>query len=330
MCKYSLKRRMGRPRKRRRKKDDGDQSATVPEVDGQLPVTSEHGRPMNFLGTPTWHMPDLETCSEVDDFSHSNTFANVFDPQDQSLFNQMDHASYGLLLNQSMIPSFTEEMPCAINPPTTEPYQAITDISCSCLANMYLSVTNVQSSSHMGFPFALGPLRAGMITADKLVNCDRCTNELSLVQQNILLLNALLSALAAGFDKLLQSINAEASRAQNENVKKSIRMGDTSVQNAHLHTGSLDCPGAFYVELDAQEWSSVAKRVVSKEIFEDLGTLTLENLLTTLETRQKEWHKYPPPGLAGLMETHTPMNEDDYTCLRLTTEVRRMISRFPL
>lgn len=302
----------------------------VSESDGQLPLTTEHARPMDFLGTPTWYMPDLETCSEVDDFSHSNPFANVFNPEDQSLFNQMEQASYGLPPNQSVIQRFTEEMPYATNPPTMEPCQITTDISCSCFADMYLSVTSVQSSSHLGFPFALGPLRAGMITANKLVNCDRCANEVSSVQQNILLLNALLSALASGFDKLLRSINAEASRAQNENAKKSIRMGDTSVQNAHLHTGSFGCPGAFYVELDAQEWSSVAKRVVSKEIFEGLGTLTLENLLTTLENRQKEWHKYPPPGLAGVMEIHPCLHEDDYTCLRLTKEVRRMISRFPL
>lgn len=321
---------MGRPRKRRREEIDENQSAKAHELYEQLPITNELARPMDLRGTSTWHMPDLSRCSDVDDFSHDVSFPNTIEVEDLSLFNQTEILKYGLTNKQLPIASFPDEMPCDINSPAEEPCLATTDISCSCLANIYLSITNVQSSSHMGFPFALGPLRAGLITADKLLACDRCTNELSSVQQNILLLNALLSAIAAGFDKLLRSINAEASRAQNENAKKKVCMGDTSVQNIHLHTGSPDCPGAFFVELDAQEWSNVAKRVVRKEIFDDHGTLTLEKLLSNLENRQREWHQYPPPDLVDIIGIHTPMNEDDYTCLRLTKEVRRMILRFPL
>ncbi|KAK5012131.1 hypothetical protein LTR60_004542, partial [Cryomyces antarcticus] len=75
--------------------------------------------------------------------------------------------------------------------------------------------------------------------------------------------------IAEQFSKLLQAMEAEDVTDEATSRTKRFQMGDVTAETFHLHAGEVGCPGAFSLELEAQEWRRLAKKVVKAEV---LGT----------------------------------------------------------
>ncbi|KAI9752306.1 MAG: hypothetical protein M1835_001108 [Candelina submexicana] len=129
---------------------------------------------------------------------------------------------------------------------------------------------------------------------------------------------------------MLQSIDREAAALSGEGGKKKFRMGDMSDSTAGMHTGTLDCPMAFEVELTASEWRTMAKKVVLNDLRGPDGNGGLMALLSSMEERQKERHRSQSRYEDGsevackLMRQVAPPN-GDYTCLRIMDHARKVI-----
>ena len=143
-------------------------------------------------------------------------------------------------------------------------------------------------------------------------------------RQNFMLMNTILTAVATGFEKVFQNIRTEAVLAESTGRKKEFRMGENSPEMAGHHTGTSDCPVAFEVELDPQEWRILAVRAVSNDIYDKGdGRQTLESLITGMEKRQRRWHDIVGHG-------HQDSTcEGDMTCFRLIRQIRMMIDGYP-
>jgi hypothetical protein len=85
-----------------------------------------------------------------------------------------------------------------------------------------------------------------------MIHCTKCPTETFGAIQNMQALNALLSAIAERFHKVLAGIDDEAVRLEQTQGKKAFRVGDNSPENMHLHTGTLNCPMGYDLNLDAQ------------------------------------------------------------------------------
>ena len=133
----------------------------------------------------------------------------------------------------------------------------------------------------------------------------------------------LLSALACGFDTILQEVDKEAARLTDIGQKKSFKMGDANLEMAHLHTGGPDCPMNFDVELEATEWRKLAFRAIKAQIhgIRD-DQLTLEGTLARLEFRQRVWH-------SELDSQSIERHADDPQCTQLTRTIWKSLEDMP-
>ena len=107
-------------------------------------------------------------------------------------------------------------------------------------------------------------------------------------------------------------------------------MGDMSVETLHLHTGGLDCPMGFEIELAAEEWRKLAKKVIKTEVLgKGKAPNPLINLVEQMEQRQKKWHTvgdYTERGhMFGDCREAMPHNSREPVCLRMIGGVRMMI-----
>jgi hypothetical protein len=141
----------------------------------------------------------------------------------------------------------------------------------------------------------------------------------------------LLSAIAERYHRALATIDEEAEQLEKSGRKKDFRVGDMSVETLHLHTGDDNCPMGFHVELGAEEWKRLAKKVIKTEVLGKGSSRTpLIDVVEKMDERQNQWHT----------GTHVadPQREKifgrckgavqgggDVTCLRMVKQVRMMI-----
>ncbi len=69
-----------------------------------------------------------------------------------------------------------------------------------------------------------------------------------------------------------------------------LTVGDMSLVNAHRHTGTAECPMRFELEVEAEEWGRLVRRIVTKEVFD--GPKSLEGLVGGMEMRMDIWPDY--------------------------------------
>lgn len=94
------------------------------------------------------------------------------------------------------------------------------------------------------------------------------------------------------FNKVLLEVDAEASRLEQTNQKKSYRIGDNNPALFHLHTGNLDCPMGFNIDLEARDWKKLVKTALKTEVYGGgSNTRPLHDLLRESEVRQEKWHR---------------------------------------
>lgn len=182
-------------------------------------------------------------------------------------------------------------------------------------------------------PMALALLKTALSEAEQILKCSSCTTPHSPIaswRQNTLFMITLLSSIACLFEEILHGVDAEASALHTSNQKKTMRMGQLwSVDTAHLHTGTPNCPMAFSIELEALEWRSLAFRSIKHEINGvDEGRNTLQSLVTRLERRQQTAHD--GNGVIGQRASSVPLADNGAMCVQLTKSIWDTIQNLPV
>lgn len=196
---------------------------------------------------------------------------------------------------------------------------------------MYLAASNLETTLHAGFPVALVPIKAALTTGRAILLCTTCPMKLASSRQNVMLLLSLFGSIASGIQSLLMDIDAEVVRAGDAGDTKIFDSGDSSSANAHLHTGTPDCPGRMSLELEPEEWQVIVKRAVKKHAFKQKNdVLSLESLVDALEARQRAWHRglLPSHERDDLRNRAETAEEKDWQCLKFTQNIRWMMDQF--
>jgi hypothetical protein len=162
---------------------------------------------------------------------------------------------------------------------------------CTCLSKTYLTLTDLQSVQSFAFPQIIIPLRQAMSNLSDLIHCPTCPKDPFNAIQNIQSVVSLFKAIVERFNKVLFEVDAEAERLEAAGQKKPYRIGDNNPALYHLHTGTLDCPMGFNIELEARDWQRIVKTALKTEMNGGgSNPRPLLDLLQEAETRQQKWH----------------------------------------
>jgi hypothetical protein len=188
-----------------------------------------------------------------------------------------------------------------------------------------------------------------MSTAKTIICCEECPRHFITGVQNTQLLGALFIAIAERFSRVLENINEEAARAENEGERKRFRLTDLNGENGgHLHLGGAGCMAAFSLDLSPGEWRSMCKKVVRAEVVgpaeggegdcpgsdEHSHCPYFLGLTKQMEERQHRWHKMPlpedfPKGAMGMFpHGRDGGKKEEPLCLKLVGSSRTLVGSF--
>jgi hypothetical protein len=163
---------------------------------------------------------------------------------------------------------------------------------CSCLTTTYLTLSELQSVPSFSFPQVIVPLRKAMSAISDLIHCDLCPKEPFTAIQNVQSIVSLFKAVVERFNKVLIGVDNEASELESTGRKKPYRIGDNNPALFHLHTGTLDCPMGFNIELEAKDWRRIVKTALKTEVYGGgSNPRPLLDLVKESEGRQDRWHE---------------------------------------
>lgn len=199
------------------------------------------------------------------------------------------------------------------------------DAGCSCLSNLYSTLSSFQRLPSPSFPYSMGALARATIVARDALRCQQCPTVYATALQNLMSLCTLLPLIAHEYGKLLEHIDERAARG----ATMSFKMGENSLDQLHLHSGTLDCPMSFDIDLSAAEWRVMARRVVRQKVVRSSGAdPSVLGLLEELENRQRSWHA--KPRLAEFRHELSCMEQDcsvdeKHTCLQMVFRAKAAI-----
>jgi hypothetical protein len=163
---------------------------------------------------------------------------------------------------------------------------------CSCLTRTYLTLSELQSVTTFSFPQVIIPLRKAMSAISDLIHCDQCPKEPFSAIQNVQSIVSLFKAVVERFNKVLLAVDVEATELERTSQKKPYRIGDNNPALFHLHTGTLDCPMGFNIELEAKDWRRIVKTALKTEVYGGgSNPRPLLDLVRESEDRQQKWHE---------------------------------------
>jgi len=196
------------------------------------------------------------------------------------------------------------------------PPQSTGGPGCSCLASMYLSLASLQE-----FPSdvvaALRTVRSACATAAASIWCQKCGGPVLLDNptppieafQNVMLLGTILPIIANGYQKLLQMVDDETTKAESLGQTKTFRFFDyggmcgrqvVSDEKSCAETTRLASP----VEMPPQQWRTTVRALLRVDIYghEQPGFKHkgLKDLVTEMENRQRTRHKMLDAHFAAL------------------------------
>ncbi|KAI9670664.1 MAG: hypothetical protein M1831_005884 [Alyxoria varia] len=341
-CVYSPQRPMGRPRKRevehesRGTSSADNRNSTGPEDD--TPASGSDTAPEGTGALPL--TPNLRLAGGANSTSFDPFNAELemdFSGEQQGLGDMLSHQQNQQQLFQQY-PQGQQPNHSTSGQYSTSEYglQNSVNISassqeCACVSSVMTALQNLPSDNGYFFPISLKPLKLAMQIAQETLNCPQCPRHKSTYKTNFMLVNTILDRIASGFKSLLQSIHAEAAQAHALKQRKSFQMGEQVAETALYHTGGPECPMAWKVDLQPQEWRGLAYRAVQNEV-DDIGDgrTTLEALVTATESRQRVWHDHIAHNCSRDVGNQVQRpNEGDMTCFRLIGSIRRTIESFP-
>ncbi|KAF2706642.1 hypothetical protein K504DRAFT_384935 [Pleomassaria siparia CBS 279.74] len=340
-CIYSPQKQMGRPRKRRR--DQGslrnEQTRRNPSESISINVSAPQIGDFGMISPPA-----PIDFSEYRDFSGHYGLSDhhhvsvLHDDSDIANAYGHEHTQHNSSMNPMIDPSLWNAQP---NGTSNESGVALalmqqheTQTPCTCLSVMYLAISELQTMPTFAFPAVIMPLRRAMSTAATLLRCEKCPNEPFTAIQNVQSLTALLGALAERFHKVLDTVDDEAGRLERTGTKKLFRVSENNPATQHLHTGSVDCPMGFDIELESGDWKRLVKKAVKSEVIGGGANANpLISLVDMMEQRQHGWHmNHARMGhLDARIRMFGPQNVcdsrgNDASCLRMVAQVRSMVN----
>ncbi|KAL8707748.1 MAG: hypothetical protein Q9220_007268 [cf. Caloplaca sp. 1 TL-2023] len=200
------------------------------------------------------------------------------------------------------------------------------------LPSLYSMLISFQSLPPPSFPSSRGPLLKATDLARATVRCPLCPMTYSSALQNLMLLTTLLLLVADGYANLLKSVKEQAA----EGKMITYRVGDASLSSLHLHTGSFDCPMGFNVDLTAEEWVIMAKKVLKQDLYGASQSIDcLVGVVEELEQRQHIWHLLQPFD-TNCTNAGCPVQQSQDShghgslCLSLVRQIRKAIEALEL
>ncbi|KAI9710903.1 MAG: hypothetical protein M1820_002338 [Bogoriella megaspora] len=335
-CVYSPKRQMGRPKKRQRQEEA---EAEAQDAQADLDATSQNfimDQTATSQSSENWYaQPVAPTTAPfpglgftlLDDGSTEHAPFMPFTEFDPSLNSALNSNIDPSLELSSLSNNGQSPQTSSTNRPRSLALTGL-DTQCACLPNIYLMLSELRNFDGCSFPLPLPSIRKAMYTANESLACDTCPKDFSTANQNLHLTCALLATVANGFRRLLQDIDREAEIADAAGVKKAFRIGEMNYQNMHLHTGTLDCPLGFNIELSAPEWRSLARKAVRATYDGNQGAKGLMTIVRDLETRQRKWHlSGDVPHIAPLQHHSKNSNHEceEPICVQMVSHTRRVI-----
>jgi len=202
-----------------------------------------------------------------------------------------------------------------------------TTTTCGCLSGLYLSLSSLQSLSAFGFPVTLPPIRLACNTAYDVLICQECPKDRNTAMSNLMLLTTLLTSIVERYDRVLKQIDADAQQASNAGETIPFRMGENRPEYAHLHTGTLDCPMGFDVDISPSEYRKLARKVIRADVLGPAphGRQSISDIVDLFEQRQHQWHLQPEVESLRLQCAKLNGNHvtaSDAMCLRFIQVIR--------
>lgn len=311
---------MGRPRKRRR----DDQSAPDEQDDSS-----------NSNSVLGFSQPDLMTNG----FNYFDPALPVDGPGYTYTTDRHFHESQNLLVDpylqdaiaggvsmpaQSLSSDLSSEQQIQLSPPERDGNLP----PCSCLSGMYLTLSGLQALTNFGFPRVLPRIRSSCSTAYSVLMCEQCPKERASAVSNLMLLTTLLTAVVERYERVLKDIEAMTERAREANQTIPFRMGENRPETAHLHTGTLDCPMGFDIDLSAAEWKKLARKVIKADVIGPAphARQSVLDLVNLFEERQRQWHLRPDvENYRATYEKVTGSSAGEYNCLKFVEMIRQHI-----
>jgi hypothetical protein len=159
--------------------------------------------------------------------------------------------------------------------------------------------------------------------------------------QNLMMLTTLLTTVTECYRKILLAIDAHAAKAEAEGITLQYRMGDSSPERWHMHTGTNDCPMGINVDLDPGEYKMLARKVIRADVLgaanSPMGQVSILDLVRRLEERQNDWHN--GASSAAMLQSSIEMRrhfsnggqqcnpqDGDFTCLKLIGMIRHHVT----
>ncbi|CAG5156996.1 uncharacterized protein ALTATR162_LOCUS4789 [Alternaria atra] len=100
-----------------------------------------------------------------------------------------------------------------------------------------------------------------------------------------------MKAIVDRFNKVLIEVDREAVRLEETGQKKPYRIGDNNPALQHLHTGTLECPMGFNIEIEGRDWKKLVKTALKTEVYGGgSNPRPLLDLVKESEARQETWH----------------------------------------
>ncbi|KAL8682008.1 MAG: hypothetical protein Q9186_001884 [Xanthomendoza sp. 1 TL-2023] len=342
-CHYSDKKPMGRPRKRRRGSDTEQLDVSLNGANGGQehatdPVDVRHGSNQSAASNLTAPVVSSVStaCTETADTIQSNlshTLDPTLDPSSAwdavhcpdpheydfpSNFPGSNTVPNGMLndLNAVGIPG---EYP-DISPDMQN--TAPLGTSCSCLDQLHSMLQCFRSLPAPSFPASRGPLIKGTNLARAVIRCQLCPLDFPSALQTSMLLTTLIRLIVHGYSTLIQHIQTQAAAGQ----KITYRVGDLSLANAHLHTGGLDCPMGFNVELEPAEWVTMVKKVLKQDLYGNSQNVdSLTGVMEDFEQRQQTWYVMQLPFSGPETTAASGSNQPPELFLQLIRRMRSIV-----
>ena len=337
---------MGRPRKRHRVCNRAEHEVGIDTMSNGLGDTMQ-GAVASDTSNIDLDSSTAQTSRTVDEFTRQTSMSlgsphtertSLDFPDDWGLIQSSNNSGptfaatgqNGLLLHEGPNPITASERGIVGQSPFQNVDQA--DVPCSCLKELYSVLMSFQSLPSPSFPSSRGPLTEATNLARKIVRCQVCPQDYPSALQNFMLLGTLIPLIAHGYSQLLKHIQEQA--AQGNSI--TYRIGDSSLTNAHLHTGTLDCPMGFNVELDSDEWTTIARKVLKQDIYGNSQSIDcLLSVVEELEQRQHLWHllqpfRTNPPTAPCRHQQLSDPSQHGGMCTQLIAAVRRAIDAIDL
>ena len=329
LCNYSPRKQMGRPRKRRREEGilntdqdpsglgQGYEGKVGPQDDVAYSTTNINGQ-MPILDSNLAGLDMSDSQLYNDDYGqhlgHHHEYQRGQDASYNFDFSQELGAdplrNFPELLPPDPLPNFASNTNTAqLQTPTATSVDSFSGSTtseippngCRCLPQLYEILSAFQSSPPPSFPYSMAALKRGASLATEVVRCQNCAKEYNLSLQNSMMLGTLMNLLINEYRKLLDHIDERST----SNETLTLRMSELNPGLENLHTGTVDCPMAINIELSGQEWRTLARKTVAKEVFGSPGDQSLAQILEEMRDRQIQWHtKYN-----GELHQHRPVGE---------------------